>query len=195
MRHAALALWLLPLVVLVAGCGDAGGPADTPPTDQGTPTAEGPAVEPTVSTLSLDGVMDLVEDTERGKPIVLNLMATWCAPCVTELPAIAALAEHAGDKASVVLLSFDYAINEKGHASLDDAVAAVRALAVEKKIACPIYVLDPTEQGGVEFFSLFEVENVVPHTVLFDKDGEKVGHHAEFPDAATAKAWFDEQMK
>ena len=43
----------------------------------------------------------------RGKPVLLNLWATWCAPCVKEMPTLDALAESLGDSATVLVLAED----------------------------------------------------------------------------------------
>lgn len=43
----------------------------------------------------------------RGKPVLVNLWATWCAPCVREMPTVDALAKAVGDRARVVPLSQD----------------------------------------------------------------------------------------
>ena len=43
----------------------------------------------------------------RGKPVLLNLWATWCAPCVKEMPSLNALAEAAGDAIHVLAVSQD----------------------------------------------------------------------------------------
>jgi thiol-disulfide isomerase/thioredoxin len=42
-----------------------------------------------------------------GKPVLLNLWATWCAPCVKELPTLDALAVREAGKIQVVTLSQD----------------------------------------------------------------------------------------
>jgi thiol-disulfide isomerase/thioredoxin len=41
----------------------------------------------------------------RGKPVVLNFWATWCGPCVTELPELDKLA--AGGAITVLAVSAD----------------------------------------------------------------------------------------
>lgn len=44
----------------------------------------------------------------KGKVVVLNLWATWCAPCVVEMPTLAALQRaYAADKVVVVPVSMD----------------------------------------------------------------------------------------
>jgi thiol-disulfide isomerase/thioredoxin len=47
-------------------------------------------------------------DAYRGRPVVLNFWATWCAPCVLELPTLDKLqAELGGAKFEVVAVSVD----------------------------------------------------------------------------------------
>ena len=43
----------------------------------------------------------------KGKPTVLNLWATWCAPCVKDLPTLDALAARTAGTLNVVALSQD----------------------------------------------------------------------------------------
>jgi thiol-disulfide isomerase/thioredoxin len=42
-----------------------------------------------------------------GKPVLLNLWATWCAPCVKEMPTLDALAVTLGDSVTVLAVSQD----------------------------------------------------------------------------------------
>ena len=42
-----------------------------------------------------------------GKPMLLNLWATWCAPCVVEMPMLDALAGEMGGRLDVVTVSED----------------------------------------------------------------------------------------
>src|SRR4051812_5478311 len=43
----------------------------------------------------------------RDKPLLLNLWATWCAPCVGEMPTLDALAGREGERLQVVTISQD----------------------------------------------------------------------------------------
>ena len=43
----------------------------------------------------------------KGKPVLLNLWATWCVPCIKELPTLDALAATSGDKLVVLAVSED----------------------------------------------------------------------------------------
>ena len=45
----------------------------------------------------------------QGRPVFLNIWATWCGPCVAELPSIARLAQPklAGKKVAFVCVSTD----------------------------------------------------------------------------------------
>jgi thiol-disulfide isomerase/thioredoxin len=43
----------------------------------------------------------------KGKPVLLNLWATWCVPCIKEMPTLDTLAGRVGDKIAVVPLSQD----------------------------------------------------------------------------------------
>ena len=43
----------------------------------------------------------------RGRPLLVNLWATWCGPCIVEMPSLDALAEREGDALQVLALSQD----------------------------------------------------------------------------------------
>jgi len=43
----------------------------------------------------------------RGKPVVLNFWATWCPPCVGEMPSLVQLQKQLGDKVTILAVSED----------------------------------------------------------------------------------------
>jgi thiol-disulfide isomerase/thioredoxin len=43
----------------------------------------------------------------RGRPVLLNFWATWCPPCVEEMPSMENLSRAVGDRAVVLAVSVD----------------------------------------------------------------------------------------
>lgn len=43
----------------------------------------------------------------RGRPLLVNLWATWCAPCVAEMPTLDALAAQSGERMTVIAAAQD----------------------------------------------------------------------------------------
>lgn len=93
----------------------------------------------------------------KGHPVILNLWATWCAPCVKEMPTLAALqATYASKGLKVIAVSMD-------QSAQTDAAKAFMAK------QAPLGFYQDAKYG---FLS-----DIKPHlqgfptTVLFDKDG------------------------
>lgn len=102
-----LALLLLPLLGIAAaiqvqrysGSATAALPAPRPLASDWTGRPAPPLALPRLA----NGVtLDL--ESLRGRPVIVNFWASWCAPCVRELPALARFsAEHSGPGAPQVL--------------------------------------------------------------------------------------------
>ncbi|MEO8510322.1 MAG: TlpA disulfide reductase family protein [Chloroflexota bacterium] len=57
---------------------------------------------PTFALADLDGNPVSLADL-RGRPVIVNFWASWCAPCVEEIPELqAAVAEHRGEGLAII---------------------------------------------------------------------------------------------
>src|SRR5262245_61257136 len=83
------------LIWSVVGKSDGGAAAELEHGE--TPVA--PAL--TLSRLDDDGTLDLA--SLRGKPVVVNFWASWCAPCKDESPYLQSVYERYRDRGLVVL--------------------------------------------------------------------------------------------
>lgn len=96
----------------------------------------------------------------KGRVVLLNLWATWCAPCVEEMPALDRLeAKLGGPDFTVLALSVDR-----------EGLAKVQPFFAEHGIAVLDAYLDPAGRSP----TLFGVRGL-PTTLLIDRDGTVVG--------------------
>jgi peroxiredoxin len=92
----------------------------------------------------------------RGRPVIVNLWASWCGPCRAEMPALQRVHEAYQD-AGLVLL----AVN----ATPQDSEAAALAFAAEYGLTFPI-LFDPEGQAS----RLYELR-ALPSTYFIRPDG------------------------
>lgn len=125
------AVWaVLAIAVLAAACTSNASPA-TPSSSGGTepvlpacPAPGAPAGAGAMPDLSLpclgaaEGAATVPLRRLTGRPMVVNLWASWCGPCREELPALARLSRAAGDRLRVIgVASLDVPANSISFAS------------------------------------------------------------------------------
>lgn len=109
----------------------------------------------------------------QGKPALVNLWATWCVPCITEMPMLDELAGDLGDSVRVITVSEDM----NGAEAVEPFFAA-RDLANLPKWMDPQNDLAVAYGGGAG----------LPLTVLYDAQGKEVWRMLGGYDWSTAEA-------
>ncbi|HEY8526542.1 MAG TPA: TlpA disulfide reductase family protein [Acidimicrobiales bacterium] len=96
----------------------------------------------------------LADYLARGRPVVLNFFASWCTPCLREMPAFEALHREMGDRVTVVGLAYQ------------DESDRARQMVERTGVTYPTYA----DEGGraIAFFG----GTAMPTTVFIGADGE-----------------------
>lgn len=105
----------------------------------------------------------------KGQPVLINLWATWCAPCIKELP----LLDKLSGKVKVVTVSQDSADPQKVGAFLND-----------RGLKLPAW-LDPKNDLSFHYGT-----GTLPTTIYYDAGGREVWRfigERDWSDAETAK--------
>ncbi|EAP86720.1 MULTISPECIES: TlpA family protein disulfide reductase [Croceibacter] len=104
----------------------------------------------------------------KDKVIFLNFWATWCPPCIAEMPTIDKLHEEMGDEVAFILLSFD------------DDFEKAKAFNKRKGYDLPIYA--PASNLPAMFQS-----SALPTTYVIDADGNMALTHKGMADYSDPK--------
>lgn len=107
---------------------------------------------------------DAVLAKHKGKIVLVDCWATWCLPCVTQLPHSVELAKDLGAKGlTVVALSFD---------EPEDAEQVRKALEGAGTASSGAVTLQSKFGSGSESLEAFEIASgALPHYKLYDRTG------------------------
>jgi thiol-disulfide isomerase/thioredoxin len=109
-----------------------------------------------------------------GKPLLVNLWATWCAPCIAELPKLDALAATKGAALQVVTVSEDLTGGDK-----------VATFLSSRGYAHLAPWLDPDNNASTRY-----QVSTLPTTIYYDASGHEVWRYSgghDWMSAETAK--------
>jgi peroxiredoxin len=112
----------------------------------------------------------------KGRPLVLNFWATYCAPCKQEIPIFVDLVEKYRDQKLAIV-----------GISIDDSAADLRPFADEFKINYPVLI----GLGQDRLLETYDAVFFIPVTWFIRPDGSVSLKH---PGSAT-REWFEEQVK
>ena len=119
---------------------------------------------PSVNVVTPSGLKSAIA-RNKGKVVIVNFWATWCAPCVKELPALAQLQAKTASQGAVLLLvsADDPAIKNKVA-----QVAGSKGHRVTRQISSDIDI----------FFGGFDPKNkdsiALPRTYIYNRKGALV---------------------
>lgn len=112
----------------------------------------------------------------KGKPLLVNMWATWCGPCKAEIPWLVELAAKYKDQGFTVV-----------GISTDDTPEQIREFAAKYKMDYPLLV----GKDRADVAKAFEADLVLPVTWLIKPDGtvhsKVTGIHS--------KDWFDKNIQ
>lgn len=134
--------------------------ATAPATPANLPVAQRGGVVPRIQLGGLDGGTLVLPDGFAGRPVLVNLWASWCGPCIEEMPDLERFAQ-AQDADGVQVVGI----------ALDDA-GSVRAFLQRVPVSYPIALDAPgPRDAGVQ---LGNARGVLPYTALIDAQGRLV---------------------
>ena len=169
---------LLPLLLLAPACERQEPVANQIATDafgpvKGVDRSHRGTAAPDVAFHDPDGAEISLADFD-GVPVVVNLWATWCAPCVKELPTLNALSkQHATDGAlGVIAVSQDMGSQNSVRAFLEQLKVDDLGAYHDPKMAL-------SGALGAE---------VLPTTILYDRKGREVWRYVGDLDWTSAEA-------
>ncbi|MCP4248478.1 MAG: TlpA family protein disulfide reductase, partial [bacterium] len=96
-----------------------------------------------------------------GKVVLLDFWATWCAPCIAELPNLRRAVEEYGGKGDFVIVGI----------SLDSGESAVKEFQKRRKVTWTQIVLGPAQDNPVA--KKYNV-SAIPAMFLIGRDGKVV---------------------
>lgn len=132
---------------------------------------------PALTLPGLDGRPSQLPQAYAGRPILINLWASWCGPCIKEMPELNRYAKAQGGQGTqVVGIALDNA---------EDVAAFLQRVPVEY----PILLDAPgPRDAGVRLGNL---KGVLPYTVLIGADGKLVKQRIGPFEDGEIEGWVD----
>jgi thiol-disulfide isomerase/thioredoxin len=106
----------------------------------------------------------------KGKVVFINFWATWCPPCIAEMPSINQLQEKLKDNKEIVFLMVD----------ADNDFSKSMPFLVKHHLNFKLYQAASAIPATL-------LDNSLPTTVIFDKNGEMVFRHEGGADYSNPK--------
>lgn len=154
-RHLQALLVLAGTSWVVSGC--------TPSTRPAADASPADAYQTPAITLATIEELRALIDAGEGSPVVVNLWATWCPPCVTETPALARFYDRYHEL-GVTFLSFS---GDDPETIADHVLPFVNSY----EIPFPVWVMENAEAEALNVGLGIDWDGLYPTTYLFAPDG------------------------
>ena len=132
-------------------------------------------LRPDVALLDLDGHERRLSDYQ-GKRLLLNFWASWCAPCLAEMPTLNAGQHKFADQGAIVL----------GIAM--DQPDRVRAFLASHPVSYPILIGQLASPSTALRFG--DRDEILPYSVLLDENGRILAAHRGPLDSRQMDHWL-----
>ena len=140
------------IVCLMVGCGNA-------PEAKGNPGAS-PGAIATVDAAKMGENIKAA----RGTVVVVNLWATWCPPCVAEMPELARFYNETR-RSEVTFISVN--------ANAPETIAGeVKPFVEKNKLPFPVCVLSKVDPEALGKATGAEISGAIPLTLVYDRAGK-----------------------
>lgn len=114
----------------------------------------------------------------RGKLLIVNYWASWCPPCIEEMPLLDRYAKARADRNVAVI------------GIAEDDPATVRSYLATHSVDYPILLGGMGTAGNSAL--LGNIRNVLPYTVLIGRDGRLLARHAGLVTEVLLDQWLAE---
>ncbi len=161
-----LTLLFLPLVLIFSLCANTN-------TEKGNSSDSPFSPAPDFTLTDLSGNQLMLSDY-KGKVVFLNIWATWCPPCRTEIPGfVEAYAEYKDKGLEIIGISVD-------QGGTDKVIDFVKAFQINY----------PVVMYTNQIIRDYEPGRAIPVTIIIDKDGMIRHKHIGYMDKGTLERYF-----
>ena len=124
-----------------------------------------------------------IMEAQDDKLKVINFWATWCGPCVKELPQFESLqAKYKERGLEMILISFDFV----------EQIGKANKFAADRNLKSTLYLLDETDYNSFIDKVHPSWSGAIPATLMIDsRNGKKAFFEKEFHEGELEKTYLD----